>query len=374
MSDIDLSLLNNGQITESWYVALGDYIIDLAWSPDASKIAAVTVEGSVFLIDDHGDSAHFTLIGQHAGGANSVSWRRDGAEFATAGHDGLVKVWDGSSGRELSSLEAGDSWVAKAVYSPRGNALATAAGRHLKLWDEQREAFYESSDHSSTIADLGWNPDGSAVAAAAYYGVTLHILGRPRQPRKYEWKGSSLVLAWSPDSKYIATGEQDSTVHFWHMKSGKDAQMWGFPTKVLELSWDSKGRWLATGGGASVCLWDCSGRGPAGRKPRQYDAHESKLTQLSFQPDGTLLASTDADAFLLLWDPLKSDKIVAGLLLSSPARCLRWSKQGSLPSGKRTATWSLSRFRRRKVQAEPGRLTDSRVPQHTPGPRRPVQP
>ena len=333
MLDVDFSKLRKEQLTESWYVDLNDYIIDLAWSPNGSMLAAITVEGSVFLIDDHGDMAQFRLIGQHDGGANSLSWRHDGAEFATAGHDGLVKIWDGTSGEELSSLDAGDSWVAKAVYSPRHKTLATAAGKHLKLWNKQREVTYESSDHSSTIADVGWNPDGSAVAVAAYNGITLHVPGKQSRPRKYEWKGSSLVLAWSPDAKYIATGEQDSTVHFWNVKSGKDAQMWGFPTKVLELSWDSSGRWLATGGGPSICLWDCSGKGPAGRKPRQYEAHSTKLTQLAFQETGDLLASADAGRFLCLWNPLNHDKVVGVILLSAPASCLRWCKEDKLAVG-----------------------------------------
>lgn len=335
MLDIDLSMLNKRLLAESWYVALGDYIIDLAWSPDASKLAAVTVEGLVFLIDNHGESAYFRLLGQHAGGANALSWRADGAEFSTAGHDGLVKIWDGKSGEQLCELDAGDPWVAKVAYAPRRSVLATAAGRHLKLWNEQRQAFYESSDHSSTIADVGWNPDGSGLAVAAYNGITLHVPGKQNQPRKYTWKGSSLVLSWSPDAKYMATGEQDSTVHFWHVKSGKDAQMWGFPTKVLELSWDASGRWLATGGGASICLWDCSGKGPAGRKPRQYDAHTNKLTQVAFQPDGNLLASTDADGFLFLWDPIKHEKLIGGLSLTSSATCMRWCKGGKLAVGQR---------------------------------------
>ncbi len=338
MLDVDLSMLNKGLLAESWYVALGDYIIDLAWAPDASRLAAVTVEGSVFLIDNHGDSAFFKLVGQHAGGANSVSWRADGAEFATAGHDGLVKIWNGESGELLTNLDAGDPWVAKAVYSPRRSVLATAAGRHLKLWSDRHESFYESSDHSSTIADLAWNPDGSGLAVAAYNGITLHVPGKQSQPRKYAWKGSSLVLAWSPDAKYMATGEQDSTVHFWHVKSGEDAQMWGFPTKVLELSWDASGHWLATGGGASICLWDCSGKGPAGRKPRQYDAHTNKLTQLAFQVDGSLLASADADGFLFLWDPTKHEKVIGGLSLTSSATCLRWCKGGKLAVGQRDGT------------------------------------
>lgn len=326
MSDVDSSMLNEVLLAECWQVALEDYVIDMAWSPDASKLAVVTVEGSVFLIENQGDSARSKLIGQHAGGANSLSWRPDDTEFATAGHDGLVKCWCAKSGQLMDELDAGDMWVTKAVYNPRQSILATAAGKHLKVWSDNHELLYESSEHSSTIADIGWNPDGSAVAVAAYYGITLHVPGKQRQPRKYAWKGSSLVLSWSPDSKYIATGEQDSTVHFWNVKSGEDAQMRGFPTKVMELSWDSSGRWLATGGSSSATLWDCSGKGPQGRAPREYDAHTNKLTQLAFQPDGCLLATTDADSLLFLWEPMKDDDIIAGLKLSSPASCLRWCK------------------------------------------------
>jgi len=335
MLNLKHSLQNKGLLVESGQVTLSDYIIDLAWSPATSQLAAVTVEGSVYLIEDHGDSVDCKHLGKHAGGGNSLSWRVDGAEFATAGQDGLAKVWDGRTGQQLGSLDAGDPWVAKVAYSPRRNVLATAAGRHLRLWNEHRQRLYESSDHASTIADLGWEPGGSGVAAAAYNGITLHAPGRESEPRKYAWKGSSLVLSWSPDSKYIATGEQDSTVHFWRVKSGEDAQMWGFPTKVLELTWDSTGQWLATGGGPSICLWNCGGKGPAGRKPRQLEAHTNKLTQIAFQPDGDMLASADADAFLYLWDPLRHRNVLAGLSLSSSATCLRWRAEGRLAVGQR---------------------------------------
>ena len=47
MPDLDLSELNEGLLAESWYVALGDYIIDVVWAPDASKLAAVTAEGEI---------------------------------------------------------------------------------------------------------------------------------------------------------------------------------------------------------------------------------------------------------------------------------------------------------------------------------------
>ncbi|MEM0925372.1 MAG: WD40 repeat domain-containing protein [Planctomycetota bacterium] len=319
-------MADKGLLTEAWYVSLGDYIIDLAWSPDASKLTAVTVEGAVFLIEDRGDSAYFKLIGEHAGGANSVSWRHDGIEFATAGHDGLVKIWDANSCEERCSLDAGNLWVSKAVYSPRRNVLATAAGRCLKLWNEQHRAFYESTDHSSTIADVAWNPRGPGIAAAANQGVTLHLSDTAPQPRRYSWPGSSLVLKWSPDARYIATGEQDATIHFLFMDNGKDAQIRGYSTKVQSLSWNSTASWLATAGGDVLVMWDCSGVGPAGREPRVYESHSNKVTQLAFQADGPLLASSDASSFLFLWDPIKHDQVIGGVLLSSPATSLRWGQ------------------------------------------------
>ena len=115
MSNIDHSFLNKESLTELRQAALEDYIIDLAWSPDGEKLAVVTVEGAVFLFENYGDTANYKLIGQHTGGGNSVSWRSDGVEFATAGHDGQAKVWDGISGQEIISLSVGESWVTKVM-------------------------------------------------------------------------------------------------------------------------------------------------------------------------------------------------------------------------------------------------------------------
>ncbi len=108
---------------------------------------------------------------------------------------------------------------------------------------------------------------------------------------RFAWKGSILTLAWSPDGRYLVHGDQDATVHFWVLASGKDYQMWGYPTKVRELAWDHTSRYLATGGGPVVVVWDYAGKGPQSSKPLMLEAHEDFLSALAFQHTGPLLAS-----------------------------------------------------------------------------------
>jgi WD40 repeat protein len=155
--------------------------------------------------------------------------------------------------------------------------------------------------------------------------VTLLDPARETPVRTFAWQGSSLVARWSPSGRYIATGEQDSTVHFWIVKTGQDLQMSGYPRKVRELTWDAKGRLLATGGGDAVTVWDCSGRGPAGSKPVTLPGHEREVTAIEFQRHGEWLASGGADGRLVLWSPTRPRKLVGATLLEQPVSQLAWS-------------------------------------------------
>jgi WD40 repeat protein len=140
------------------------------------------------------------------------------------------------------------------------------------------------------------------------------------------------VLAWSPDGKYLATGDQDCSVHFWIVRLGEDLQMSGYPRKVRELAWDSASRFLATGGGAVPSVWDCSGKGPAGTTPRQFKGHDAAVNALAYQHAGPLLASGGEDGLLAVWQPTKSKKPLAVSVQDSGLTCLAWS-----PDDKRLA-------------------------------------
>ena len=307
-----------------WRANIDDHAVALAWSPDKTLLAAAAAGGPVMLYDAKTGEVHKALPG-HGFGTSALSWNADGTLLASAGQDGKARIWDAGTGAERAALDAGASWVERVAWCLVAPFLATAAGKKLRLWDAAGNPLRTYADHASTIADLAWKPRSRELSTASYGGLTMWGIDRDEPLKRHEWQGSTLVIAWSPDKRYIATGDQDSTVHFWIAKSGKDLQMWGYPTKVRELAWNSTGRYLATGGSDTVVVWDCSGKGPEGSTPQTLEGHEEYLTSLAFQYTGPVLASGGQDGQVILWQPASGRAARGGFRFESPVTHLAWS-------------------------------------------------
>lgn len=312
---------------ESWMSSLGDHVQDLAWSPDGRLLAAAEVSGKVAVLDAVNGNLIFK-VQAHALGCCSLAWKPREAVLATGGQDGKVKLWDGATGREITTLSESPTWVEKVAWSPDGRFVAYGAGKILKIASLAGGIGEDFPPLASTIADLAWKPDGSELAVACYGGVTLFEPEKHGPGRKYEWKGSCLNLAWHPEGKYLAGGQQDGCVHFWRTKDGKDSTMHGYPTKVRELAWDFTGRYLATGGSAEVTVWDCSGKGPAGTRPISLEGHSLPISALEFRPRRIQLASGGRDGHVVIWD-LKTRKALGKAVLPEGVTRLAWNADGS---------------------------------------------
>ena len=320
------------ELKPCWQADMADHVIALAWSPGGTVLAAAAVSGLITLFDGSTGKVRHHLPG-HEFGTTALGFSRDGVHFASSGQDGKVRLWDQATGQERLVLDGGAPWVERLAWCPVDNLLATSAGRRLRLWDPQGRLVREYPEHSSTIADIQWKPRSRELASASYSCVSLWTPDRSEPLRQFRWKGSQLVLAWSPDGKYLATGDQDCTVHFWIVKSGEDLQMSGYPRKVRELAWDCGSRFLATGGGPAVCVWDCGGSGPAGSKPQMLMGHreESTITAVAFQHRGHLLGSAGTDGQVCVWHPGNKKQPLVGVATGGEAvTCLAWSPDDAL--------------------------------------------
>ncbi len=319
-----------------WREVLDGHIISLCWAPDGTRLAAAIADGPITILSADGEHLH-ELPG-HTMGTTALDWYPDGSGhagpplLASAGQDGHVRLWDAATGVQAQALRHATSWIERVAYHPSGRYLAAAAGKELRVWDSEANLVCAHRDHASTIADIGWKPGTEQIAAVAYGGTTLWALDQPEALRRYEWQGSSLVLAWSPDAAMFATGDQDQTVHFWYADSGKDLQMWGYETKMRELAWNPTSRYLATGGGRDPVVWDtrASKKGPEGSKPVMLALHETYLSALTYQRSETkdapaILASAGQDGLVALWRPTRGQKPLAQHGFNTPISQLAWS-------------------------------------------------
>jgi WD40 repeat protein len=311
------------RLRPAWRASIGDHIIGLSWSADGKLLAAAAVGGAVHVFDSASGKVLHELPG-HGFGTTAVAFQPTGSLLASAGQDGHARLW--KDGVEFAALPGGSAWVEVLAWNADGSILATGAGKKVRLWDTTGKQLAELPPQPSTVYDLAWRPGTNHLTVAAFGGVTLW--GSATQLRAFQWKGSPLVARWSPDGKMLAHGNQDATVHFWYADTGKDLQMYGYANKVKELAWDFTSRYLATGGGSLVCVWDCGGKGPEGSKPLMLEGHaaDSPLAAVAYQHKGYLLASAGRDGKVLLWQPgNRKGPLVGSDQFEAEATALAWA-------------------------------------------------
>ena len=300
------------RLAQVWRGGVPDHAIDLCWSPFGKQMAVAAVSGPVVVFDAATGKELHTLTG-HGFGTTAVAYHpTDDDTLATAGQDGRARIWSTLMGDVRHTLDGGSAWVERLAWSPDGKLLATAAGKKVRVWDAKTGGqLREYADHGGTVADMAWRPNTNTLAVAAYGAISIYDPGQPEAVQKFEWKGAALRLACSPNGVMLAHGNQDASVHFWYADSGKELHMSGYPSKVRDIAWDFTSRFLATGGGDAVCVWDCAGKGPEGTQPNMLAGH-STVTAVGWQRRGFLLASGDDGGRLILWQPANRTPLIGG--------------------------------------------------------------
>jgi len=141
-----------------------------------------------------------------------------------------------------------------------------------------------------------------------------------------EHKGALTGVAWSPDSRYIATCSSDCTALVYDVSyvielclkgqvQGVEvggckcfALLTGHEDEVTDVTWSPRGKGvLATASkDGSIKFWDVSNAGVGALcTVTLYGAHlatQGGVTGLSYSRDGGLLASVGTDRYLKVWD------------------------------------------------------------------------
>ena len=310
-----------------WEATLPDHVIGLDTSADGAFLVAASIGGPIFVYDAATGALKHELKG-HRSGTASIECHANSPTLASCGQDGTARIWNLETGEQTLELNGGAAWVEHVAWNRDGTLLATAAGKTARVWDwPSGEMVQDYAGLPSTISDLAWEPGPGRLSVAVYGGVYHYDSAEAEADELFEWRGSPLKLAWSPDGKMLAHGNQDASVHFWYSADSRELNMSGYPGKVRELSWDFRSRFLATGGGNAVCIWDCSGAGPEGSTPNMLAGQGGIVSAVMWQRRGTLLASGDLDGRVCLWQPANRTPLIGGATFEgTEVSALIWSR------------------------------------------------
>ncbi|MEZ0070378.1 WD40 repeat protein [Streptacidiphilus sp. MAP12-20] len=281
------------EIDTLWETAVDD--APIAVHAAAGLVAVAGADGTCWVLDTTtGDLVATVTL---PGGLLAAQLSPSGTHLALAGPFGHAIWRRADNSTHIIKTEAWSS----AVCWAGPDKVAVASGRRVLVLDPDCRELWATEPAPSTVTDLAWHREGRRLATTAYNGVRCYERHSARPVAEYPYLGSHLALAIAPTGRWICSGNQDASIHIWRTRDGGDLTMHGYPEKIARLAFDGTGYWLASDGAPDITVWDFSGKGPEGTRPRTLCAHET-ITALAWRPGGSgILASAGAEGTLALW-------------------------------------------------------------------------
>jgi WD40 repeat protein len=200
---------------------------------------------------------------RHDGEVYTCAYTPDSSFVLSGGWDGMLRLWDASTGVPVTSVPASPKPLSCCASSPDGLQWLTGSMEGLlTIWDGVSHQILQSFlAHTRPISSICFAPDGQSLATASWdRQVTIRKSGGNERDGRHLSAHLDIVAGcrFTIDGKHLISWSYDGTIKLWERHSLREvATLTAHKDRVTTLALSPDGRYALSGGrDAMVHLWD----------------------------------------------------------------------------------------------------------------------
>ena len=201
----------------------------VAYSPNGENLVVGYFNGEIKIVDTKTGHEVLVLKG-HNSSVISVCYGADGNYIASGDADGIIKIWELKYGNEIFEFVDNDNNLKNKlfsiVFSPDGKYISSGRSKTVKIWDIQKnKKIWQFNEAEYSIISLDYSHNNKYVASGddnSTIRVYNAIEGKLLFTSGTELANHISSVNFSPDDKYIVSGEWDGSIRIWDAITGNE--------------------------------------------------------------------------------------------------------------------------------------------------------